>query len=82
MAWKTRLVLEVLDVGVQGAQLVALVLPRLALFPQLRLLLAQRRLLLPDQGALLAHLLPRLQHAHLQLGALALGVLCATESSF
>ncbi len=74
-AWSARLVLEVLDVGVQDAQLVALALARLALLAQLRLLLAQRRLLLPDQRALLAHLLPRLQHAHLQLGALALGVL-------
>ena len=72
-AWSARLVLEVLDVGVQRAQLVALALARLALLAQLRLLLAQRRLLLPDQRALLAHLLPRLQHAHLQLRALALG---------
>lgn len=78
---KPCLVLEVLHVAVQGAQLVALALARGALLAQLLFLLAQRGLLLPDHRALLAHLLPRLQHAHLQLCALALRVLHRVENS-
>ena len=74
-AISARLVLEALDVGVQRTQLIALVLARRALLAQLRLLLAQRGLLLADERPLLAHLLPRLQDTHLQLRALALGVL-------
>ena len=70
-----HLVLEVLDMAVHGAQLVALVLTRLPFLAQLVLLLAQRCLLLPDQGALLAHLLPGFQYAHLQLRTLSLCVL-------
>ena len=72
-----RLVLEVLDVGVQRAQLVALARARLALLRQLPLLPAPGGLLLPDPRALLAHLLPRLQHPHLQPRALALRLLRA-----